>query len=192
MKILHREKRQADHARHPGIQVDTELAVQLRDGRQEALARLLDRHLGGVYKYLYRRLGPGYEPLIAETVEATFTEALRRMRPFARGTARTPLRLWLLRLANRQLAQRRARLRAVPGTKDEGQALQASEDVELANLRAIMRTLPSRQGAVLALALFEELPAEEIAFALGVTPARAMRLLRGALRRVEAALERAD
>lgn len=47
-----------------------------------------------------------------------------------------------------------------------------------------MNALPRRYASVLALALFEGMPTEAIAYTLGVGQARAMRRLRAALRQI--------
>jgi DNA-directed RNA polymerase specialized sigma24 family protein len=128
-----------------------------------------------VHKYLERRLGPGNEQLISQTLNATFEVALRApaLRPYARRIASTPMRLWLLRLANRHLARMKVKAaNAGPASS------------ELTGFREAMNVLPVRHQAVLALALFEGLPVEELAAALGVGQGRAMRMLRSALRHV--------
>ncbi len=66
--------------------------------------------------------------------------------------------------------------------REQGAAEVASDT--LTALRQEMSKLPMHLHAVLALALFEEMPPEEMAGALRTTPAGAMRLLRSALKRV--------
>ncbi len=163
--------------RTPSYEQDRELAERVMDGDKEALIRLVDRHIGPVYKYLNRRLGPGNEALVGEVVEATFVEAFRRILPYARGQAALPMRLKLIRLANKHLAKRRRHM-----VKERSDGVQESE--ELATLRSEMAKLPMRQQAALSLALFEEMPPEEMAGALHTTTSGAMRQLRGALKRV--------
>ena len=55
----------------PGEELDRELARQMSEGKQEALVRFVDRHLGYLYKHLQRRLGPGHDALIDDVVRAT-------------------------------------------------------------------------------------------------------------------------
>lgn len=169
-----REKRKP---RTPAYEQDRELAARVAEGDIDALVRLVDRHIGPVYKYLSRRLGPGNEALAGEVVEATFEELFRRIDPYARGNASLPMRLKLIRLANKHLAKRRRRV-----VRDHVTGEEASES--LTALRYEMSKLPMRHQAALALALFEEMPPEEMAGALRTTPAGAMRLLRSALKRV--------
>jgi DNA-directed RNA polymerase specialized sigma24 family protein len=163
--------------RTPSYEQDRELAERITDGDKEALVSLIDRHIGPVYKYLSRRLGPGNESLIAEVVEAAFEEEFRRIHPYARGKASLPLRFKLIRLANKHLAKRRRRIvNDRPPDEREGE--------ELWSLRQEMAKLPMRHQEALSLALFEEIPPEEMAWALRTTRAGAMRRLRGALKRV--------
>ena len=161
----------------PSYEQDRELAMRVMDGDKEALVRLVDRHIGPVYKYLSRRLGPGNEDLVSEVVEATFEEAFRRIAPYARGQASLPMRLKLIRLANKQLTKRRRRVATHrPGGVGESE--------ELATLRREMAKLPMRHQAVLSLALFEEMPPDEMAGVLRTTTAGAMHQLRSALKRI--------
>ncbi len=161
-------------------EADRLLAERVLVGDRQALAMLLDRHLGAVYRYLSAVLGPGNEQLVAEITRAVFRNAftMRRLRPYARGRVSTPMRSALLRSANRQLAARR------PASTVRVQATGPDDDERTA-LRRAMLSLPARQRDALALALFENMTAEGLARTLGVGPARAMRLLRGALRRVD-------
>lgn len=167
----------------PGEEVDRELARQMSDGSKEALARFVDRHSGYLYKYLQRRLGPGNDALVQATVKAVLEAAFRRRRPYASGSARTPMRLWLLRLAEREVARRS---KAAKSAHTDLTATDESED--LVALREAIASLSRRQQAAMCLTLFNGLSTREIADALGMREARAMRLLRAALRRTGSAL----
>lgn len=162
----------------PEMELDQELAAKALAGDRQALARLVDRHLTPLYRYLLRRLGPGHEALISKIVEATFTQATRRMGPYASGSASVPMRLWLIRLANRHLARQKRTPRV--------ETMDSSGDgaVEVDKLREALAALPGHQQAAFALAMFEQLPPREVAAAMGVSPARAMGLLRSALRQI--------
>ncbi len=163
--------------RTPAYEQDRELAERVAEGDKEALVQLVDRHIGPVYKYLSRRLGSGNEALAGEVVEATFEEVFRLIDSYARGIAALPMRLKLIRLANKHLAKRQRGI-----VRDHAAGEEASES--LTALRQGMSKLPMRHQAALALALFEEMPPEEMAGALRTTPAGAMRLLRSALKRI--------
>lgn len=160
----------------PGEDVDRELArLMMLEGDPEALVHFVDRHIAFVHKHLQRRLGPGHESLIDDITRATFNIAIRRLRPYVQGTARTTMRLWLLRLAERELSRRRKAIAALT----EGR----SESEELSELREAIATLPPKEQSAISMALFDGMPAHEIAGALGVRKARAMRVLRKGLRR---------
>ncbi len=156
------------------MEAEGEVAARMLEGDREALRLWLEAHLGEVFGYVQRRLGPGNEALASEITGATFVRALRRVGPYARGTARTPMRLWLLRLAGTELARKRPGRRApVRVASPEGK--------ELDPIRRSIEVLPARKQAALALALFEGLSGEELAAALGMRLPRAMKLLRSAL-----------
>ncbi len=164
----------------PGHEMDRRLAERIGEGDREALSRLLDRHLGAVYGYLARRLGPGHEEIAAEVTRSTFEVALRHLRPYARGRASVPMQLWLIREAGNQLARKRGEI--------EDADLPSSESVQLAKLRSVINALPSRKGSILSLALFEGMSAQEIAVASGVSVSRAMKLLRQTLKQANSAI----
>jgi DNA-directed RNA polymerase specialized sigma24 family protein len=87
------------------------------------------------------------------------------------------MRLKLIRLANKHLAKRQRRIvKERPAGVEDGEALAA--------LRREMAKLPMRHQTALSLALFEEMPPEEMAGALRTTTAGAMRQLRSALKRI--------
>src|SRR5687768_105000 len=140
----------------PAYEQDRELAVRVVEGDKEALVRLVDRHIGPIYKYLSRRVGPGNEALVGEVVEAAFEEMFRNLQPYARGSTSLHMRLKLFRLANKYLAKRRRRLAIAPTSDRE------EESDELITLRRELRKLPMRHQSAFALALYEEMPPEEI------------------------------
>ena len=84
------------------------------------------------------------------------------------------MRLWLLRLAGRELARRR---------KLTDNTSNATESEELTELREAISTLPMKEQSALCMALFDGMSAQDISGALGVRKSRAMRLLRNGLRR---------
>jgi RNA polymerase sigma-70 factor, ECF subfamily len=165
-----------------GLALDYELAARIREGDRAALERLVERHLPRVNRYVHHRLGPGHDDLAWSVVTATFDEALRELGPYARNATATPMEFWLLRLAERHLGKQRRPPRKPnapelpPATEKEGE--------ELAIVRSALDTLPRRHASVLALALFEGLTAEGIAYTLKMGQARAMKRLRAALRQM--------
>lgn len=173
-----------DDAKLPGHEFDAQLAERIAKGDSEALAMMLDRHLSAVYGYIARRLGPGHVEEAAEISISTFTAALRHLRPYERDTATIPMQLWLIRQASKQIAHRQPKIGA-PGPH-------STESEQLTSLRTAMRSLPPGREAVLSLALFEGMPASEIAAASGMSVGRAMRLLRSTLRQVGRRLQDND
>jgi len=167
-------QRDGNARKDPGLASDCELAARIKEGDREALRRLVERHIGRLHSYLLHRVGDGHDELIDRVVAATFSDALRRITPYAKGTASTPMNLWLIRLAERNLARTRS---ASPFTVD-------APPSDLTRLRAAMSALPNRHKFVLSLAVFEQMPPGDIAAALGTSPSGAMRRLRTALNRV--------
>jgi DNA-directed RNA polymerase specialized sigma24 family protein len=161
-----------------GLTFDRELAAKVREGDRAALERLVERHLPRVNRYVRHRLGPGHDDIARNVVTATFVEALRKLGPYARNRTTTPMEFWLLRIAERNLGRKLPPVGEGPGEVAE------PESGELALVRRAMGTLPRRYQAVLALALFEDMPANSIAATLGTGQGRAMRRLRAALRRL--------
>jgi DNA-directed RNA polymerase specialized sigma24 family protein len=171
-----------------GLEVDRELARKIGEGDREALARWLDRHLGAVYGYLARRLGPGHEEIAATLARATFSTALQRLKPYARGTTSIPMRLWLLKLAGERLDREHiTRNKEEPARNADDATTHAPPSAQA--LREVLGLLPTRQQAAISLALFEGMAPEEIAAASGRGVPRAMRDLRAALKRTGRLLE---
>ncbi|MDQ3705621.1 MAG: sigma-70 family RNA polymerase sigma factor [Chloroflexota bacterium] len=159
----------------PSLQLDIALANEVNNGSRAALERVVRRHLAPVYGYVLHRLGPGKDELAARITSDTFDEAMRGMRRYPRGEKTVPMRHWLLRLASRRIA--RLKLKK-PRHSDRVDG--AGDD--LRELQEAVAELKGKQGAAVALALFDEMPPEEIASALGVSRKAAMRSLRQALR----------
>ncbi|HEY0070287.1 MAG TPA: sigma-70 family RNA polymerase sigma factor [Chloroflexia bacterium] len=158
----------------PSLELDISLATEINEGSRTALERVVRRHLAPVYRYVVLRLGPGKEELAAGITSAAFDDAMRGMRRYPRGDKTLPMRYWLLRLANRRIA------RATSKKPKHSDKIDVTGD-DLWELEEAVAELKGRQGAVVALALFEELPPGEIAAALGVSRKAAMRCLRQAL-----------
>jgi len=123
-------------------------------------------------------------------IKATFSDALQHIRPYARGTASTPMEHWLIRLAEHNLirlqgAAGKAQVRNTSAKED------SQEEGDLPIVRLALAALPSQDSFVLALALFEGMSAPEIAATLGVSQARAMKSLRAALAAIRRHLPRA-
>ncbi|MEP6776239.1 MAG: sigma factor-like helix-turn-helix DNA-binding protein [Chloroflexota bacterium] len=173
-----------------GLGDDCALAAKVIEGDTAALARLLERHQARVNRYLQHRLGAGHEPFIQDVIKATFSDALLHIRPYARGTASTPMEYWLIRLAEHNLAK----LQGIAGKAQVGSALakeEVQDDGDLPIVRRALAVLPAQDSFVLALALFEGMSAPEIAATLGVGQVRALKRLRAALAAIRKHLPRA-
>ncbi|MEO5953612.1 MAG: hypothetical protein ABIQ44_14190, partial [Chloroflexia bacterium] len=165
-----------------GLAYDCELAERIRDGDRVALERLVDRHMPAVNRYVRHRLGAGHDEQVWSLVRATFDEALRKLGPYARKSATTPMGYWLIRLAERNLGRYLLKAKVDENGKSRFQV--GGDDDELGIVRSVMIGLPRRYSAVLALALFEGMGTEGIAYTLGVGQAAALRRLRAALRQI--------
>jgi RNA polymerase sigma factor (sigma-70 family) len=186
----------------PGLDYDCEIAARIKEGDRKALRQFVERHIGRVHTYLLHRLSDdeGNDGIINELVAATFNEALRRIGPYASSTASTPMDLWLIRLAERNLSKQQRDPAHTVASKSNNSELRTQNSElrtqnskpppsDLYRFRAALSGIPNRYRAVLSLAVFEQMPAGEIAQSLGVSPARAMRRLRDALRRLNKVLE---
>jgi DNA-directed RNA polymerase specialized sigma24 family protein len=162
---------------------DRELAARIHAGDRAALERFVDRHAGTVYRYMAHRLGEEQDDLAHRLTAEAISDALGKLGGYARGRADTPVELWLLRVAERRLAKSKLRRVPPPDRPDD-----VEPDVDV--VRRALSRMPSRRAFPLALAVFQQLTAAEMAGALGTSPARAMRQLRAALKRVGAELER--
>jgi len=178
----------------PGLEYDCEIAARIKEGDHKALRQFVERHIGRVHTYLLHRLGEaeGNDALIDKVIAATFNEALRRIGPYASGAATTPMDLWLIRMAEKNLSKQQRNPPSTVGSKGENSELRTQnsqlQPSDLTRFREALSALPNRNRAVLALAIFEQMPAGEIAQSLGVSPTRAMRRLRDALRRLSKVL----
>jgi DNA-directed RNA polymerase specialized sigma24 family protein len=172
-------------SKSPGLVYDCELAAQIKEGDRKALRHLVERHLGRARNYLLHRLGEGHEQFIDRVLAATLNEALRHIGPYSAGSASTPIELWLIRLVEKNLVRMGRELRI----ETRASSSQAPNDSDLAQFRGALSRIPERYRAVLILAVVEQMPAADIAAALGVSPAAGMRRLRAALKHLGSALE---
>ncbi|HEX8599926.1 MAG TPA: sigma-70 family RNA polymerase sigma factor [Chloroflexia bacterium] len=159
----------------PSLQLDIALANEINNGSRAALERVVRRHLAPVYGYVLHRLGPGKDELAARVTSDAFDDAMRRMRRYPRGDRTVPMRYWLIRLATRRIARLKLK------TPKHSDRVDDTGD-DLRGLQEAVAQMKGKQGAALALALFGEMPPEEISSALGVSRKAAMRSLRRALR----------
>jgi RNA polymerase sigma factor (sigma-70 family) len=188
----------------PGLAADCEIAARIKEGDRQALIQFVDRHIVRLHNYLLHRLGQGHNETIDKVVESTFKEALRRIEPYARGEATTPMELWLIGLAEKYLAKSRPAsstggaktTTAVSETPEEGNRRSPLPEQagmsDLERLRSAMSAIPNRSRAVLTLSVFEQMTAGDIAQTLGVSPTSAMKRLREALKQLSRVLEQQE
>jgi DNA-directed RNA polymerase specialized sigma24 family protein len=183
MKIPLPRRREDPRAVPAGLAYDRELATRIYAGERAALERFVERHAGTIYHYLAHRLGEEQDDLAHRLTAETLSDALGKLRPYARGTAETPVELWLLRIADRRLAKSKPPRVEPPDRHDEDE-----RDVDI--LRRALSRVPARRAFPVALAVYQQHDAVQMGHALGTSPAGAMRRLRAALRRLGAELER--
>ncbi|MDQ6921248.1 MAG: sigma-70 family RNA polymerase sigma factor [Candidatus Dormibacteraeota bacterium] len=155
---------------------DIGLGRALRDGSEEALGALYDRHLPGIYDFLSRFLRD--RSAAEDLAQMTFVRAWE-----ARESLQEPGRVqgWLYTIANNLATNHVTRSRRTepiddqfdlaapaPGPEDQAAAREMAELVW-----AAAASLEPRQYAVLDLYVRRDLPTGEIAEALKVAPAHA-------------------
>lgn len=185
---------------------DEILMAAYQAGNQAAFNELFERYAGGVYGFLFRRLGD------RSLAEDLYQEAFLRLHRARRSyDTRRPFRAWLFAIVHNLLNDALRERRRKPGTeafasRPEGtlpesvdadfQPEPESEEVspemrasarEAATaLTACIRDLPPEEATVLILARLEGLSYEEIATVIGRSPAATKQLAYRALKRVRA------
>lgn len=172
------------------------VAASLRDPQR--FAALYQRYAADVYRYVYRRIGPPAEDVVAET----FVIAFDRRSSFDQAAASA--RPWLFGIATRQVSRYRrteraryralARLGATPTT--DGAVDQVAADVTArmvgADMVRAIRRLPAGDRDTLLLFVWGGLSYEEIAAALGIPTGTVRSRLSRARRKVREALHDAE
>jgi RNA polymerase sigma-70 factor (ECF subfamily) len=132
----------------------------------EAFLKLYDRHVNGLYRFAFYRLGNRTEA--EDVVSQTFLQVMRYLDRYEqRGI---PFRHWLYRIAARIIAstadhQRREVLLAV-GQFNTG-AGDPDALPERLDLAALLRTLPAAQQQVLVLRYVQDLSLRDVARIIG-------------------------
>ncbi len=153
---------------------DQVLAARGAKGDPDAVAELVRRHQGVLYRYLLARTGD--EDRAADLAQETFLKALRALSRF-RGDA--SFRTWLLAIArNELLGGHRRDVRR--GEEDIARGLQVADDAplpdedavvhdEVDRVRVLMDRLPEKQRLSVWLRLYDGLSFREVAEATGST-----------------------
>ena len=172
---------------------DVQLMLRVRDGDEEALRELIERHQRAVIGVIYRAIGDAWEAEdIAQRVFIQVFRSARRYKPTAKFTT------WLYTITHNAIRneyRRRSRHAAEsldamtqPGEAGEpgaqladSHAIDPSQQVverELQEkIQAAIQTLPEAQRTAVILCRFEGLPYEEIAEVLDCTVSAVKSLL---------------
>lgn len=152
---------------------DEQLALQLQQGHQAALATLVERHYDPLLGYLYRMMS-GDRPLAEDLVQETFLRVLNAARQYQHPR---PFKPWLYAIAT-NLARnyyKRADTRhtLAAGEDDVSDEWDAPEAALLAQdevqaVIAALAALPDEQREVIVLYYYQSLEGAEIAAALAI------------------------
>jgi RNA polymerase sigma-70 factor (ECF subfamily) len=175
-----------------GANDERELLARTGAGDRQALTELYTRYRGAVFAYLLR-LTPD-QHLAEDLLQETFVAAWKSAASYA---GRSTVKTWLIGVAHRQAHNvLRRRPEQLAGEEELAQLVAADpqpEDAALAQasyeeLLAAIARLSLAHRETLALAFGQEMPAAEIAEALGVPVGTVRSRLRDAKRRLRAAL----
>jgi RNA polymerase sigma-70 factor (ECF subfamily) len=173
---------------------DAKLISRYREGDEEALGELYDRHAPAVYAYLCRRIGPAEAD---DVLQETFLQAAEGLATYRH---RGRLRQWLLTVARSRFLDRlrRRRRRREEALPEEGLEMsdagapdpaRRQEERELGErIDRAVRDLPEKQREVFLLRQEAGLPFREIAEMLEMPLNTALSHMHRALAALRAAL----
>jgi RNA polymerase sigma-70 factor, ECF subfamily len=160
------------HSSRPPEPEDRELVDRARKGDAQALALLVTRHHGVVYRFLLGFLRD--EELAADVTQDTFLKVMARLGGF-RGEA--AFRTWLLAIArNEALGTIRSRGRRREEPLEEAGRMSAGEEPpdiravradEIQRIRGALDRLPEKQRLSVSLRLFDGLSFRDVGEAIG-------------------------
>jgi len=177
---------------------DEELAGQVAEGRQDALAVLYERHAATVFAIAAQSLDRG---AAEEIVQDVFLSLWRNAGSYA--PERGPFRPWLLQIARFRTAnelRRRRRRPAVAEDEEDGSRLAnlsqegpaqdeiAWEEYRREVLRSAFDKLPPLERQAVGLAFFDELSHRQVAQALSLPLGTTKSRIRAGLRRLRVRL----
>lgn len=150
---------------------DIDLLPGLRLGQEQALARLMDRHLKTINAIGFYMLGDA--DLAEDVAQATFLKLWQKAPTWTTGQA--TLLTWMRRVATNDCLDRLRKKRPIysdnlPEQVDEGPTpLAALETGDLAKLvKQALRTLPDTQRAAITLSYYQGVSQKEGAAILGI------------------------
>jgi len=172
---------------------DGQLVAQAQAGDLSAFDELVRRHHGPIYCYLYRTCRNGAEA--EEMTQESFVKAWEGLRGF-RG--RASFKTWLYRIATNLCINRVSRRKPQDPLSEEMPASRRDEPEEVLRQRLLserigraLEALPADQRSALVLSIYDEMSHEEIAEAMGRSPASVNSLLYRARIGIRQALEAA-
>ena len=151
---------------------DAELLTRFRAGESNALAALLDRYEGPVFRFLFGMLRDHHRA--EDALQETFVQALRRVESVEPATFRG----WLYTVAHQQAVLQRRKDRRVPTPADlpallglpdagDGPEAEVARSDAADAIRGLLGMLPAPQRAVIHLRVFDGLRFREVADRLG-------------------------
>src|SRR5262245_20382500 len=155
------------------VESDSDLMIQVREGRVAALGELFERHHAALYRFCYRMTGN--RAVSEDLVQNVFMKMLKHRASFKTDNVFSP---WMYRIARNVAVDHLRRASHAPQS-DEGletrptDAPQSDESLlerERTGLvrRALLELAPDRRE-VLLLSRYEQMSYEEVAQTLGVT-----------------------
>lgn len=168
-------------------------AQESGEGREERLQRLMQTYGNALVGLCTGILGDS--DLAQDVVQETFMSAYRSLDSLRAEHAGSE-RAWLTRIAvNRCASEKRSRwFRSIVTreTMDELPAAPQADEETADALYEAVRRLPDRERTVILLHYMQDMPVEEIAEALGLSPSAVYRRLETARRRLKQMLEGGD
>ena len=147
------------------------LVRQAIDGNQLSFTQLYDEHFNKVYRYIYFRVNSQAEA--EDLTQEVFIKALEAIGSYKWRDV--PFASWLFRIAHNQVVdhlrkqskQKRTALEEATAVSVEDPVAMTEQKLEIEELTAALKKLPSAQQEVISLRFIAELPIAEVAKALG-------------------------
>ncbi len=156
---------------------DAELVLQSQQGDKEAIGFLYDRHVKDIYRFVYIKT---HNKEQAEDITSdVFEQVVKKIHTFQPSKA--SFRTWLYTIARHKLIDmyRKGNSPMSIDTVSDDAASYASHHMAVADtlllsdVRAFLATLSDTQRDVLLLRLWHDMPYDEIATILDISPAHA-------------------
>jgi len=154
------------------MSIEKDVVSRAIGGDREAFAQLYERHFGGIYRYIYLRLGNQSEA--EDLTQEVFVKALEAIGSYK--WRNLPFAPWLFRIAHNQVVdyfRKQGKVEKVPLEDDmplvskSNPALTAERELEIDKLINHVEKLSPAQREVISLRFGAELSVAEAAKALG-------------------------